>query len=86
MGKAVIVDTLVERFKVVLYERSWSLPLLKQSALKQLLFLTSPQRTLNSTKDAISRPRRLHATACFHEKNIIFEFGDNIHSVTMAWQ
>ena len=43
MGKAVIVGTLVERFKVVLYERSWSVPLLKQSALKQLLFLTSPQ-------------------------------------------
>ena len=46
LRKAVITDPFIECFKAVLYERSWSLPLLKWSTFKQLLFLillsTSP--------------------------------------------
>ena len=89
----VVIGSFVKRFKAVLYERTWSFSLLKWNALKQLLFLIlllTLERTLNSTKDAISRALRLHIIACFHEENKCFRvwwqhlFGENGLTITIV--
>ena len=66
LRKTVVTGTFIERFKAVLYKRSWSFPLLKQSALKQLLFLilllTSPRTNVKQYE----RCKKLSRTSAYH--------------------